>query len=750
MHALGGRPLAPASGLSIPLLVLLSLPLAAQDPPPPAPEPVPAGRPRIGLVLAGGGARGAAHIGVLQVLEEMRIPIDAIAGTSMGAVVGGLAAIGYAPDELERTILSVDWSEAFNDRPPRESLGFRRKEEDRDFFAKFELGFRDGGIALPRGIISGQALFQILERLTNERRAPEDFDAFPIPFRAVACDLATGEAVPIASGDLAEALRASMSVPGVFTPVELDGRTLVDGGVVQNLPVATCRAMGVDVVIAVDLVRKPRTLRGIATFIDVSGQLMGLMMERTHAEQLALLGERDIRIEPAPAISSAGFTEIESAIVAGVEAARAMAAALAPLSLGEEEYARHRLSRDLPAEPPREVGEVRVVNGTGLADSVLLARLGIDPGDPFDAERIDRRIRELYGMSVFETIDYDLGPGDPADLTITATPRELGLAYLRFGAQYEDDLDGENQFNLATQLTLMPLDGYGLEWRTRAQVGQEIRLETELYQPLDPRGILFAEPRVAYVEDNLRLFSDGEPFAEYRVEASGVGFDLGAQLWNWGELRGGIEYFDGKLTPRTRDLVIPLPRVDFVEGSYRTALAIDTLDQPNFPTKGLITAHVCRFVTESLGSDDDFSQYQGIAAFAATIGRWTLAPSIEYGTPFEGDSSAASSFQLGGFLRLSGFAQDSRAGPNFLLARLLTYVSLGERVSIPARNELFLGGSFEWGNVADERSELAADDLVPAGSVFIGMESLLGPAYLGFGFAEGGEQQVFISFGPVF
>jgi len=701
-------------------------------------------------VLAGGGARGAAHIGVLQALDEMRIPVDAIAGTSMGAVVGGLAAIGYSPEELERTILSVDWSAAFNDRPPRETLPFRRKQEDRDFFAKFELGFRGGKISLPRGIISGQALLQILERLTSDRRAPIDFDAFPIPFRAVACDLATGEAVPLASGDLAEAIRASMSVPGVFTPVEIDGRTLVDGGVVQNLPVETCRAMGVDVVIAVDLARKPRDIRGIATFIDVSGQLMSLMMERTHAEQLALLGEDDVLILPDLQISSTGFMAAVAAIEDGAAAARASAARLAHLSLSAEDYERYRRETRRPSNPPREVGEVRILNRTRLADGVLRARLGLEPGDPFDAAELDRDIRGLYGTSFFETIDSDLGPGDPADLTITATPRELGLAYLRFGAQYEDDLDGENQFNFATQLTLMPLGGYGGEWRTRAQIGQEIVLQTELYQPLDPYGVFFAEPRVGYVEDNIRFFVDGEPIAEFRAEAAVAGFDLGAQIANWGSLRAGIEYIDGTLSPREQDLVVPLPRVDFVEGSYRTLAAIDTLDEPNFPTEGVITLHEFRFVTKSLGSSENFSQYEGLAAVVGTIRALTLAPSIEYGTPIGGDPSVVSSFPLGGFLRLSGFAKDSRSGPNYLLARLLAYYSLGERTTIPLRNELYLGGSFEWGNVGDDRSNLRADELVPAGSVFIGMETLFGPAYIGYGFAEGGEQQVFISFGPVF
>ena len=235
----------------------------SRRPPPTAPRsrPDPPGtaagrrrtRPRVGLVLSGGGARGAAHVGVLKVLEDMHVPIDAIAGTSMGAVVGGLYASGLNARQIEKLMTSINWQDAFRDRPSREDLTLRRKQEDETFLVKFPLGLRGGHVVLPRGLIQGQRLIETLRRLTLPVARISDFDQLPTPFRAVATDLETGEAVVMGSGDLTSAMRASLSGPGVFSPVEREGRLLVDGGIADNVPVDIARAMGVDVVIVVDV-----------------------------------------------------------------------------------------------------------------------------------------------------------------------------------------------------------------------------------------------------------------------------------------------------------------------------------------------------------------------------------------------------------------------------------------------------------------------------------------------------------------
>ncbi|HND14949.1 MAG TPA: patatin-like phospholipase family protein, partial [Pseudomonadales bacterium] len=210
-------------------------------------------RPRIGLVLAGGGARGLAHIGVIRFLEEHGIRVDAIAGTSMGAIVGAMYASGLDAAEMEEVATTLDWKYAFDDTTPRNQLSLRRKQEDLDFLVRGKLRYKDGRLRLPMGAIEGQHLNMVLHDIIGHVARVRDFDSLPIPFRAVATDIETGEAVVIGRGDLATAMRASMSIPGMFSPVELDGRLLVDGGIANSIPVDVAQTMGVDRLIVIDV-----------------------------------------------------------------------------------------------------------------------------------------------------------------------------------------------------------------------------------------------------------------------------------------------------------------------------------------------------------------------------------------------------------------------------------------------------------------------------------------------------------------
>src|SRR6188508_435993 len=300
-----------------------------------------AARPRIGLVLSGGGARGAAHIGVLKVLEENRVPIDAIAGTSMGAVVGGLYASGLSAADIERVMTSVDWQDAFRDRPARKDLNFRRKLEDQNFLVKFPLGLKGRRFRLPRGLVQGQKLTQLLRGLTLPVAQVQDFDDLAIPFRAVATDIVTGDRVVLDHGDLTTAMRASLSAPGVFAPVEIDGRLLVDGGLSSNLPVDVAREMGVDVLIVVDCgfpLLERNKLDSVAT---VTNQMLAILIRHNASEQRKTLGERDVIIDPALGdFSSLDFSDHEKAMNIGEQAARGAEARLAALGVPAAEFQR--------------------------------------------------------------------------------------------------------------------------------------------------------------------------------------------------------------------------------------------------------------------------------------------------------------------------------------------------------------------------------------------------------------------------
>ena len=281
------------------------------------------GRPRIGLVLSGGGARGGAHIGVLKVLEEEHVPIDAIAGTSMGAIVGGLYASGMSAGEIERKLTSIDWSAAFRDRPPRRELTFRRKQDDSSFLVRFPLGVRGTKFRLPRGFIQGQKLTRMLREFTAPVATTTDFDRLPVPFRAVATDLETGAARIFSSGDLVTAMRASMSAPGVFAPVELDGRLYVDGGLAENLPVDVARQMNVDVLIVVDVSFPLLPEKELHSALAVTNQMLAILIRKDTDRQRAQLGARDIVIDPSlGGASSIDFTGLKRTIAAGETAIR--------------------------------------------------------------------------------------------------------------------------------------------------------------------------------------------------------------------------------------------------------------------------------------------------------------------------------------------------------------------------------------------------------------------------------------------
>ncbi len=388
--------------------LFLTAPARAQPTPPSAPDAdggSTAARPRVGLVLSGGGARGAAHIGILKVLEERRVPVDAIAGKSMGAIVGALYASGMSAAEIEQLIGSVDWQDAFRDRPPRETLNFRRKQDDREFLVRTPIGLRGGTLRFPRGLIQGQKLNEMLRAATLRVADAKDFDSLPLPFRALATDLSTGAAVVFARGSLATAVRASMAAPGVFAPVEVDGRLLVDGGLVENLPVDLARDMGVDVIIAVDVSSPLRPGKELDSLLSVSNEMISILINRETERRRRALTARDVVIEPElGSMTSVDFTRVHEAIDAGEAAARRATTGLASLSVPESDYARFLARGQTPKAPTIEF--VRAAPDSGDYRKFIEAALSPLLGQPADAPTIAPAIRALYGRDLFETLDY--------------------------------------------------------------------------------------------------------------------------------------------------------------------------------------------------------------------------------------------------------------------------------------------------------------------------------------------------------
>ena len=704
----------------------------------------PAARPRIGIAFSGGGAKGCAHIGVLRVLEEMRIPVDYAAGTSMGAIVGGLYAAGLDPDQLTAAILTVDWADALTDKPNRQDLVFRRKNDDLLYIPDLEIGVGRGGLKYPTGLRSGQKLNYLLRTLTLPVRTVRDFDELPIPFRAVATDIATGEMVVLDHGDLGRALRASMAIPTAFSAVEMEGRLLVDGGVSNNVPVDVVRAMGADVVIAIDigspLMGEEKVGR---SFLTILNQTMGLL---TRANMSPRLAAADLVITPD--VASFGTLEFDQGpeiIARGEAEARKLAERLAPYALSEQEYDEWRASRHREPDPIPRVTAVRI-EGNQRVDSRILARLvRLRPGATFSAEGARDDLSRIFGLADFETVDVDLVPeGDGAAVVYRVREKPWGPTYLRAGLGFESDLAGDNGLSLLAALDRTRINRWGAEWRNEVQLGSTASIGTHFYQPLGFTGGWFVEPAVRYQRTDFPIYEDGEQVAQFETRREDLRLDLGYEFGRYGELRLGLDW--GWATPRHKTGVVP-PDVTVASGEtyHRTGIVLsataDRLDSAKVPKRGGL-AHLEGFQgIEELGSDDTYTRIELLTSQFWTRGRHTLFGNLNGGASPNGELPVYDQFTLGGLFSLSAFAPHELRGDNYAVARLGYYYRLF-RI-------LYVGGFVEAARIAPQPADLV-DDAILTTTALVVADTPIGPLYVGVGNAEQGRRQAYVLLGRQF
>jgi NTE family protein len=708
---------------------------------------VSAERPRIGLVLGGGGARGAAHIGVLRELERLRIPVDAIAGTSMGAIVGGLYAAGKTPAELEDIVRSLDWAASFKDRTPRRDLQFRRKQDDAAYPIQFELGLRDGRLQLPRGLIQGQKLGHILRELTLATAGIDDFDNLPIPFRAVASDIETGEAYVMASGDLSQAMRASMSAPGIFAPVDVNGRTLVDGGLVGNVPVDTIKTMGVDVIIAVDVEFPLYASDQLQSALGITAQMLTILIQKETRRQLDGLGDGDILIRPELGeFGSTNFAEIAQAVEPGAVAAIQHESTLRRYSLDEADWQQHLAARAAHPAPRPVLDFVRVKDGGPLSARVLKSRLVVKPGDRLDPDVLADDAANLYGLDLYEYVDYRIvRDGTETGIEFDARPKAWGPNYLHFGVQLEDDFDGTTAFNLSARLTRAGVNRLGAEWRTDVQVGTEPLLISEFYQPLSFDARYFIAPRVELTQNNFRTFSGDDRVARYRVSESQFGIDVGRELGRWGEFRMGAFRGAGEARLKVGDPL--LPNINFETGGLFASFAVDTLDAAQIPLHGSRVNLRWQMSRPGLGADNEIDTVISDLMTVNTWGRHTLQFGLNFATTIQSANEVQNFFPLGGFTRMSGLARGEITGPHAGLARIVWFRRSGETGGGVFDVPLYLGASVEAGNVWQRRSDISTGSLLMSGSLFVGLDTYFGPLYVAAGLTERGKSNFYLALG---
>jgi NTE family protein len=701
-------------------------------------------------VLSGGGARGAAHIGVIEVLEELRVPVDIVTGTSMGSILGGLYALGRSPEELRSAIEDTDWVAAFADDPPRSGLSFRRKQDDFNFLTRFKLGFKDGSFFIPAGAIQGQQLDFLLRRLSLTPNGVARFEDLRLPFRAVATDILSGDPVVLDGGVLSEALRASMSIPAVFTPVERDGRRLVDGATSNNLPVDVAQALGADVVIAVGIATPEARLEDLASVLEISAKVLSHQVEENEAQSMALLDSSDVLLLPNPEVGGASFTAMPEVIETGRAAALDATAALARYSVSELEYTAWRSRQRAPIPGPLHVSEIQIRNDSRLRDDVVASRIRTEPSGPLDLDLLAEDLGRIYGTDAFESVSFDLVPGEGGMvLRFDARTRERGEHYLRFGMNLDTDFTNDAVFNVAFNHVAYPLDPLGREWRTNVQVGDRVRVRSELYQPLEPNQRFFVTPGIDYDRRKLNIFDDGDRIARYVIQTGTASLFGGVDLADFARWEIGAAYVVGDVDLDTGEAVQFDDGGHFDGATFLARFGMDTLDNTHFPRRGAIASAKFELFRDALGWDADFETLETRWSGFASHGANTLGLTVSYATVFGDEDRVESLFSLGGFGNLSGFERDEIVGNHAGFARLLAYREIASPVVFSWRFPVYVGGSFEVGNAWEKRADLD-DELLFAGGGFVGAETPLGPIYLGYGYGEGGNSQAYFFLGQTF
>ncbi|MDX1555193.1 MAG: patatin-like phospholipase family protein, partial [Xanthomonadales bacterium] len=604
------RPVAAGGQRSpFPFLLSVSLLLTAASSPVPAQVCERAAvedRPRIGLALGGGGARGGAHIGVLRVLEELRVPVDYIAGTSMGSIVGALYSSGMEVDELEGAILEANWDDLFTDSTEREDRPLRRKSEDDLGLYNPPIGVGKGNELLTAGAVAGQKILFLFETLTSNQVQVNDFDQLPIPYRAVAADIVTGQMVVMDHGDVSLAMRASMSVPGVFDPVHWDEHLLVDGGIVRNLPVDVVRDMGADVVIAVNVGTLPATADELRNLVAIIGQMSSLMITANTRQEIESLQSDDILITPdlGHKISAADFEIIGDTIPIGYAAANAVRENLGQLSVTESQYRAWRAGLDYCVTGPPTIQYVRLENNSRFSDDVLLRKIHVKPGDVLDYETLDKDIRQIYALDFIRFARYRIEEEDgQKGVVIQVEPDQRGPDYIQSGIEMFLD-ERDSGFNIKAAYLKTDLSRRGAEARTAAQIGDDAGFFAELYYPLDDNFRWIFRPQVRYSRRELRVFdAEGSALSQWAIDEYGGLIGFGREFRRHAGLFTGVRSYAGQAKVEIGD---PFGGFRYKGGEWFLGLRYDRLDDRYLPSRGSFSDLSYLKSDESLGADAEF------------------------------------------------------------------------------------------------------------------------------------------------
>ncbi|WP_421244514.1 patatin-like phospholipase family protein [Aeromonas sp. 601019] len=721
-------------------------------------------RPKIAVVLSGGGAKGSAHIGILKVLEQKRIPVDIIVGTSMGSYVAGMYAMGLSAEEVERTTLAIDWNKGYQDKVGRDELSLRKKQQNEQYQLRTDIGVNGDTTQLPDGFFQGQSMASLLRAATSNLPVQASFDDLPIPYRAMATDMETVTPFVLDHGSLAKAMQASMSIPGALKPVEWEGHILADGGSVNNMPVDVAKAMGADVVIAVDIGAKLRTRESLKSGLAMIDQLTTYMTQVGTDKQKALMGPKDILIAPEFGdIGIADFARMREGIKMGEAAADKASLQLDKLSLTKTQYNAYRnqkLSRraERSGQPAYFIDKVEIINKSRLSDETVRAMLDVRPDKIQTNESLEAGIRRLYALESFDRITYEVEERDGENvLVVDASEKNWGPGYLNFQFGFSDDFQNTSNYNVGMSYTLTNVNEWGAEWLTEASLGTAKHIKTDFYTPLEPSQTFYGEASLAYDQTLRSLFNPDpeEPsFTYLDAEYSFFSADL-AVGWNrqpWSRLSMGLEGRTGSIEIKN---VKELQGDATAWGPY-ARFEHDTLDSRYFPYQGAYWDIKGGYTSVRLNDKEGGNElHEGINYHLSMIKPWSwerhsLNLLLEGGGSTSQEEYPLFVQDLGGLFRMSGFQRYQLSGRYSLFGGLRYIYRVADNDFGALKMPLYLGGSLEQGGVWNKGEDISLESSFTAGSVYVGVESFLGPVFLGYGMAEGGNNMFYLQLGSTF
>lgn len=702
-------------------------------------------RPRVGLVLGGGGARGAAHVGVLEVLEKLRVPVDCVAGTSMGALVSGAYAAGLSTREMRRQLAEADWNDIFQDNPAYSEISYRNKATSKRFLPGTETGIGSHGIAYQGGVVAGQKIKLFFNRLVNSDLGEREIDALPLPLSIIATDIGTGERVVYREGSLTQAMRASMSVPGLLAPVNYQGRKLVDGGLVDNLPVSEARdRCQADVVIAVNVGSPLMKAEEVGSLFTVSAQMINILTEQNVSRSLALLGARDIYIKPDLAGITAGdFQKSGETADRGRAAAEALAERLQALAVSAEEYQAWQQRIAFVRQSPPPVDAIEIAGLKTVNPAVVERHLRVKPGDPIDDQRVSSDLLRIYGDGWYESVDYSLlNVRDRNILHITPVEKSWGTDYLRFGVNLESNFKQDSSYTLRAAYDKTWLNALGGELLLGAEIGRRNLVSVDLYQPLDAGQRYFVEGALSYRKETTGFYLDDHKLADYeagkRVASLGAGINVG----RLGQIHAGWRknWLEYDLTTGIPSFLFPENAKSINSGPY-VALDFDQMDRLYFPTSGW-ASKIVYFKSPA----EDYSKLSAEVRGAYSIEDYVLNAHLTYQGSPQGELPIYDAGTLGGFHNLGGFVPNQLIGDDIRYFGLRAEKIIG-RLPLGLRGDMRAGLALETARIGHPYSERGRTSWLNSATIYLGGETPLGPVYLGYSQSDSGASSIYLFVG---